>query len=76
MKKKIIVIAVFCITLLASVLIGGILLYASSPHGCISQGKGANNGRCVNDGTNFFCASLGGRDDCVKGMYPESVVVK
>ena len=75
MKKKIIVIAAFCIALLASVLIGGIVLHASSPNGCLSKGKEINNGRCVNDGKNFFCASLSG-EDCFKGIYPGEVVTQ
>lgn len=75
MKKKIIIIAAICMTLITSAVVGSVFLYASSKYGCISEGREKNNGRCVNDGKKYFCADLSGKD-CVMGKYPSGLVTE
>lgn len=74
MKSKSLIMAGIAI---CALLLISLTAYASSKSGCITKGSASNNGKCVNDGTNYFCMSAKwyNRKDCIKGIYPEGVIV-
>ena len=72
--KRILIILTSALTLIAAIIVSASLLHASSALGCISKTKEENKGRCVNDGTYYFCKNAGVGRNCVKGLYPVSVI--